>query len=137
MEMTSQANKSALAYLAKLGEHYQNAHIVAIQLSSSYPNQGDRDSLLRALQDNLAAISNFENAHVDDRNWLLSAGTSKSADVKQELSRVRSLIESVLQAVSAAEKAALAARAQLTPQLDERTIARQVKSAYQAAASNG
>lgn len=137
MEMTSQASSRALAYLAKLGERYQHAYTVAIQLSSSCGNPRDRDALLRDLQEDLAAIASFESEHVDDRNLLLSAGRSKSADLKSELSRVRTLIENVLQAVAAAERAAVAARSQLTPQLDERTKARQVKAAYGAATNNG
>jgi hypothetical protein len=137
MEMTIQANKSALAYLAKLGEHYQQSYTVAIRLSSSYGNQCDRDSLLRDLQDSLAAIAIFEDEHIDDRKRLLSAGTSKSAEINQELGRVRTLIEKVLQAVATAESAALAARSKLAPQLDERTKARQVKEAYEAANNGG
>lgn len=137
MEMTIQGNKSALSYLAKLGEHYQHACTVALQLSSSDGNQRDRDSLLRDLKVSLVAIAMFEDEHIDDRNRLLSAGKSKSAEINRELSRVRKLIETVLQAVSTAESAAVAARSKLTPQLDERTKARQVKAAYEAANIGG
>lgn len=133
MELTSQMNEQALAYLEKLGEHYQQAYTTAAELGTNFGRQRERELLLSKLQENLVAISTFEDEHIEQRNALLSAGNSKSEAVCRQLRYVQALIERVLQAVAEAERAASQVRSQLAPQLDARTKARQVRSAYAAA----
>jgi hypothetical protein len=130
MEINRRLGEQVLAYLVQLAEHYRQALAVASQLSCSFADQPQRELLLQRLQDRMVDINAFEQEHLVERQTLIDR-TIRSAEIDGQLSAVRSLLERVLQAVDGAENAAVAVRAQLTPQLDERTKARQARAAYQ------
>lgn len=126
----TRCDRDTLAYLAGLSDLYKQAEDFANQLVADFSPNPQRDGLLTALRDNLACIAAFEESHAGARSHLLESGSPKTGDIQRELTRVRSLIERTLRAVTAAEKAANDARAKLTPQLDEQSKARRVRAAY-------
>lgn len=136
METTRHAERKALAYLARLTELYENAYATAVQLPATVGSDGNRTLLLEKLQESIVATTCFEQAHQEERSFLLTSEDSRSHAAQRQLAHLRSVIEKLLQAVATAERAAVEARSNLVPELDEQTKARQVRMAYGAAKAN-